>query len=80
MASGQARGARVWPCSFASARPTFPAVSFDWQSVAVLLIEGAAIVFLLRRLGLARRRRPREGAAAARPDVPVASLVRRPRR
>ncbi|AKF07692.1 hypothetical protein [Sandaracinus amylolyticus] len=48
----------------------------DWQTALVLLIELAAIAFLVQRLVLGRRAAP----PAAKPDVAAGSLVRKPKR
>jgi hypothetical protein len=47
----------------------------DWQTAVVVLIEGLAVAFLVQRVVVGRRRKPTK-----KPDVPVASLVRRDRR
>lgn len=48
----------------------------DWQTALVLLIELAAVVFLVQRLVIGRRR----PSAPSKPDVAVSALVRKPRR
>lgn len=49
-------------------------MQFDWQSVAVMLIELAAVAYLLRKLVL-----PARPKTDRRPDVAASALVRKKR-
>lgn len=48
----------------------------DWQTAAVIAIEGLAVAFLVQRMVSGRRPRAR---AASKPDVAASALVRRRR-
>ncbi|MDQ3032803.1 MAG: hypothetical protein M3Y87_10325 [Myxococcota bacterium] len=49
----------------------------DWQTVVVIGIELAAVLFLVQRLVIGRR--PRAPRALQTPDVPTSALLRKRR-